>query len=220
MGKLKGGPFGLMTGKTGNLVSYELNGENVTRIKGTRTKPLTKGELKSCDGMRVIQAVLRTFKPVLMIGFARQAKKMAGQNYYNQAVSYNKRYAVLEESDNVAQSTAVDYPKLLVSSGILPPPLNPGLSVHGDEVKVTWSLQPDLEFRHLADRTIIVLYFPSGTDGSGLPCAVWELSGARRSACSDVIHLNPEYAGKPFEAYLAFKGLMENEVSDSVWLKH
>ncbi|WP_276088320.1 DUF6266 family protein [Pedobacter sp. JY14-1] len=112
---------------------------------------------------------------------------------------------------------ALDYSKVLVASGSLPPALNAAFTWRPNGVSFIWALQPDLEYQHLNNRTMILLYFPSGIDNTGRPYAVWELSGVRRSECADFFHLDAACIGKPFEAYIAFTGL-KNEVSDSVWI--
>jgi len=234
MAKLNGGPFGFFHGRIGNLVSYTLNGENITRTAGVRTKPLTTAELLSCEEMKVIQAFLKVIKPMLVAGFTGKARHTRGSNYYNEAVSYNKKHALKKVTpptrmpdfpDNGVTAggqsglpgIVMDYPKVLVSSGPLPPALQPRLTLLPTGVEFTWALQPGLEYRNLEDRVMILLYFPEGIDGSGRPYATFELSGARRAECADTIRLDAACIGKPFQAYIAFSGL-ENEVSDSVWI--
>ncbi len=218
MAKLNGGPFGFFQGRIGNLVSYTLNGENITRTVGVRTKPLSLAEQRGCEEMKVIQAFLKGIKPMLIAGFTGQALKTRGSNYYNEAVSYNKKHALIAaDGQSGLPGIVVNYPKVLVSSGLLPPALDPVLSPHPDGVALTWALQPDLEYRQLGDRMMALLYFPEGIDGSGRPYAIFELSGARRADCTDFISLDDTCIGKPFQAYIAFSGLY-NEVSNSVWI--
>ncbi|WP_276089144.1 DUF6266 family protein [Pedobacter sp. JY14-1] len=218
MAKLNGGPFGFFQGRIGNLVSYTLNGENITRTVGVRTKPLTTAELLSCEGMKVIQAFLKLIKPMLVAGFTGKARHTRGSNYYNEAVSYNKKHALIAaDGQSGLPGIVVDYPKVLVSSGSLPPALQPALTLLPNGVEFTWALQPGLEYRNLGDRMMALLYFPEGIDSSGRPYAVFELSGARRADCGDFIRLDAACIGKPFQAYIAFSGLY-NEVSNSVWI--
>jgi len=212
MGTLNFGPYGHLNGKNGKLVWYTLNGQNVSRMIGSRTKPLTPNELASCQRMEVLNHFLSNITPVLTMGFSG-AVQGTRQNYYNAAVSYNIRHAMKGEYPDIA----LDYHKVLVASGHLPPALNAAFTLQPNGVSFTWDIQPGLEYRYLGNRTMILLYFPSGIDHSGRPYAVWELSGARRSECADFISLDAACIGKPFEAYMAFRGLRD-EVSDSVWI--
>ena len=213
MGKLKNGAFGHVTGRIGNLVCYTLNGENVTRQVGTINKAPTEKKLANYQGLTIANTFQKTILPFINLGFAKAAMQNR-QNPYNEAMSFNKKHALKGNYPFIE----MDYSKALVSRGELPPALDPAISLLPNGLEFSWQMPPDMEYCDTNDRTMLLLYFPQGTDASGRPYAVWELSGARRKAGIDFIELDANEIEKPFEAYISFISDDRFEVSDSVWI--
>jgi hypothetical protein len=212
MGTLNNGPFGHLNGRVGNLVSYTLNGKNVTRIAGKTSKPPTVPKLAEYQRMRVTNNFLKPMLAYLNIGFAMEAEG-TDSNAYNKALSYNKRYALQGDYPDIS----MDYSRAMVSKGPLPPAVSAKVTVNGNMLELIWQVPEGMEQRYLDNRAMIVIYFPHGTDETNTPEAVMELSGARRHECRDVIPLDGQQLGKPFEVYLAFIAADRFNVSDSVW---
>jgi len=211
MGKLKNGAFGHLNGRIGNLVFYTLNGENIARISGRSTKPPTEKQLDNYQRMAVVNQFQKPLLPFLNIGFAK-AGMDSGQKPYNDALSYNKINALQGEYPLIG----MDYSKALVAKGDLPTALNPVINPVSDGVAFSWQMPDVLEWHYGDNRAMLLLYFPEGTDTSGIPAAVCKLSGARRKKCADFISLTPAELAKPFEAYIAFIADDRLQVSNSV----
>ncbi|HKG06156.1 MAG TPA: DUF6266 family protein [Pedobacter sp.] len=210
MGRLSSGPFGFLNGKVGNMVSYALNGQNISRIAGKRTKPYSLKEKANFQRMRVTNVFLKTFVPFINITFA-SAVSGTMKNPYNEAVSFNKKFALTGDYPLIS----LDYSKALVSSGKLPPALAPVVSVLPAGLYFTWQTPADPSGLYQGNRAMILVFFPEGTDATGIPCAICEFSGARRSEGNDFLPLDPSQTGKPFQAYLAFIGEDRMQVSNS-----
>jgi hypothetical protein len=213
MGKLKNGAFGHITGRIGNLVCYTLNGENIAREVGHNSKPPTEKKLANYQRMTVVNQFQKPLLPFLNIGFAKAAME-AGQNPYNEAISFNKVNALKGEYPFIE----MDYSKALVSKGELPPAMAPAISILSNGVEFTWQMPVDLEYCYQNNRAMLLLFFPQGVDTSGVPYAVWELSGARRRDGFDFIDLDSHEQGKPFEAFIAFIADDRFNVSNSMWV--
>lgn len=210
MGTINNGPFGHLNGRVGNLVSYTLNGKNVVRAAGSSAKPPTIPMLANYQRMRVVNRFLKPMVAFLNIGFAKTVEN-TDSNPYNEAVSYNKKHALQGEYPNIK----MDYAKALISKGDLPPALSPALSILPTRIEFTWQIQSGIASRDLNNRAMLMLYFPEGVDASGKPCAVYELSGARRKDGFDFIDLDANELEKPFEAYISFIADDRWNVSDS-----
>ncbi|TKC02935.1 DUF6266 family protein [Pedobacter frigoris] len=208
MGTLDNGAFGHLRGKVGNLVSYTLNGKNVVRELGETTKPPTKPKLANYQKMAVVNAFLKPILPFIKLGFAF-AIQGTDHNQHNEAVSYNKRFALQGEYPNIE----MDYSKALLSKGNLPPALLPATNKLPNGVEFTWQVPADMTYAELCNRAMLLLYFPESKT------ALFDLSGARRSERRDFFPLEPEHLAQIIHAYIAFVGDDRLSVSDSTWIK-
>ena len=213
MGTLDNGPFGHLNGRVGNLVSYTLKGKNVVRVAGKSAKPPTLAKLANYQRMKVVNAFLKPMLAFLNLGFAK-AVEDTDRNPYNEAVSFNKKYAL----QGVYPNISMDYSKALVSKGDLPPAVSPAVNILSNGIEFTWEMQSNIAQQCLNNRVMLVIYFPEGVDATGIPKAAMELSGTRRHECRDFIALSAKELAKPFQAYIAFIADDRLNVSDSVWV--
>ncbi|TKC04277.1 DUF6266 family protein [Pedobacter frigoris] len=207
MGTLDNGAFGHLRGKVGNLVSYTLNGKNVVRELGQTAKPPTRPKLANYQKMAVVNAFLKPILPLINLGFAFAVQR-TDRNQHNEAVSYNKRFALQGEYPDIE----MDYSKALVSKGELPPAQSPAISKLPNGVEFTWQIPADMTYADLYNRAMLLLYFPESKT------AIFDLSGARRSELRDFIPLEPAQLTQTIHAYIAFAGDDRLSVSDSVWI--
>lgn len=213
MGTLNNGPFGHMNGRVGNLVSYTLKGKNVVRAVGKSAEPPSLAKLANYQRMKVVNEFLKPMLAFLNLGFAKVVED-TDRNPYNEAVSYNKRYAL----QGVYPNITMDYSKAMVSKGDLPPALSPALNVLPDGLEFTWEMQSNIAPQYLNNRAMLVVYFPQGVDVTGIPKAVMDLSGARRHECRGFMPLSAQQLASPFQSYIAFIAADKENVSDSVWV--
>ncbi len=208
MGSLNDGPYGGLSGKVGNLVYYNLKGKNVVRKVGYSSKPPTPAKLANYQKMKVVNEFLRPILGFINVGFELA---VAGtlKNPHNEALSYNKKFAMQGEYPNIS----MDYPKALVSMGDLEPAENAAVALHPDGIEFTWYMPADIEWNRKNDRAMLLLYFPD--DNS----CISVLIGATRAACRDFISLAPAYLTKPVQAYMAFASADRKSMSNSVWVE-
>ncbi|MBB2147820.1 DUF6266 family protein [Pedobacter gandavensis] len=206
MGSLKNGLFGGFYGRVGNLVGYELNGKNVIRTIGHSTRPLSSARKINCDRMTIVNKFLRPIDQFIRLGFRL---KVVGtdRNYYNEAVSYNKKHAVSGEYPNAQ----LDYPKAMVSMGSLLKAESPQIQLIETEIEFTWEVPADLPWKNRNDRAMILLYWPD--QGQTTSC----LSGSHRHEGKHRIQIDPNLVHERIEAYISFINDDATEVSDSVY---
>lgn len=206
MGKLVGGPFGMLHGRVGNLVAYVLNGENVMRQIGRSTKPLTTARKANCEKMTVVNRFLQPALAYIQIGFRFEAAG-TNRNAYNEAVSYNKMNALQGEYPNIS----MDYSKVLVSKGKLPVAKKPQIERTAEGVVFTWDTS-DIPVEQKNDRAMLLVSYPEMGEMSYHP------SGARRVEGKDMIPVGWNYKDAHMEVYISFINPEGTQVSDSVYV--
>lgn len=206
MGSLQNGLFGGFKGRVGNLVGYELNGKNVIRTIGHSGKPLSPARKINCDRMTIVNHFLRPIQSFIKPGFRL---KIVGtdRNYYNEAVSYNKKHAVSGEFPNAQ----MDYPKAMLSMGTLLKADKPQIKLVGTEIEFSWEVPADLPWRNLNDRAMVLLYWPDQHQHTHC------LSGSHRKDGKHRIQIDPNLANQRVEAYISFINDDASEISDSVY---
>ncbi|MCX2452563.1 DUF6266 family protein [Pedobacter sp. PLR] len=206
MGTFQNGLFGGFKGRIGNLVGYELNGKNVIRTIGHSNKPLSPARKINCDRMTIVNHFLRPIKTFIKSGFRL---KVVGtdRNFYNEAVSYNKKHAVSGEFPNAQ----LDYPKVMLSMGTLLKAEKPQIQLIGTEIEFSWEVPADLPWRNRTDRAMVLLYWPDQHQHTHC------LSGSHRMDGKHRIQIAPDLANQRVEAYISFISDDATEISDSVY---
>jgi hypothetical protein len=207
MGKAKHGIYGPITGRVGNLVFYELNGDNVVRGKGDRTAKLSKAQKANCENMSVLMRFFKTTKAFLRVGFASEAKG-TNQNFHNIATAYNKLNALVMQ-DGQAE---IDYPKVLLSRGTALEPQQARVEATAAGLTFSWNFDKIENWSSREDQVMLMAYFPESDD------AVYVTSGAKRETSTDTLEIHASYLGKRMETYISFVSNDREAVSSSVYL--
>ena len=207
MGKLTNGAFGPLTGKVGNMVSYMLNGQNITRMNGKSKKPFTIPQKNNLLQMKVINKVLQDMRGFLRAGFGPACKDTVC-NFQNLAVKHNKPQALTGYYPEVA----VDFSKLLVSYGNVPQPVDAKAELVPEGLKFTWDVTNQSFSPSSIDQVMMLAYFPErGT-------MAFNTSGAKRDTGFDLLPLNALQKNYIMEVYIAFRADDRNDVSESLYL--
>ncbi|WP_316841992.1 DUF6266 family protein [Pedobacter gandavensis] len=205
MGKLNNGLFGGFSGRVGNLVGYILNGKPIVRVIGHSDKPLSPARKANCQKMTVINEFLRPHLNFIRTGF-RLITVGTDRNFYNEAVSYNKKHAV----QGVYPNITMDYTKALVSMGNLLPAAKTEISNHEHGIEFKWEVPADLLWEHRNDRAMLLIHFPDAKVSTAV------MSGSRRHEGREVVAIDPSLAGSRIEAYISFINEDATEISNSV----
>ncbi|WP_316748622.1 DUF6266 family protein [Pedobacter gandavensis] len=206
MGSLQNGLFGGFNGRVGNLVGYELNGKNVIRTIGHSGKPLSPARKINCDRMTIVNKFLRPISSFIKVGFRL---KVVGtdRNFYNEAVSYNKKHAVT----GVYPDAELDYPKAMLSMGTLLKAEKPSIQHVGAEIEFSWEVPADLPWKNQKDRAMLLLYWPDQNQHTHI------LSGSHRKDGKQSVQIDQNLASQRVEAYISFVNEDATEISDSVY---
>ncbi|MDR6781796.1 hypothetical protein ABIE26_001716 [Pedobacter africanus] len=206
MGKLLGGIYGPTTGTTGNLTSYVLNGQNIIRMRAHSRTRSSERQLDNEMRMKVISDFFFHMKPILKAGFGPAAKNTT-KNYYNIAVSYNKKHALKGFYPNVE----VDYPNVLLSDGDLLPAENPVAKRVSGGIEFTWDTD-GFAWGNGADQVMVLAYFPE-SGRREMFCY-----GARRMEGREFLPLQDNQMEQPAETYISFISPDRSEVARSIYL--
>ncbi|MES2828282.1 MAG: DUF6266 family protein [Bacteroidota bacterium] len=206
MGKLLAGPYGPTIGKIGNNVQYMLNGKNVIRMCGVTSKPPTVKQLADRQRMKVANAFVKTVQMVINVGF-KFIVADTDRNQYNEAVSYHKKNAITGEYPD----QALNFVMVKLSTGELPPPINPAIAKRAEGVEFTWETPMLNENARRSDKAMLLIYYPENRS-SIFNCE------ANRSEGKQLIEVPEKMLSAPFEAYIFFLAWDGNSVSDSVYV--
>jgi len=194
------------TGKVGNVVIRELNGQVVTSGLGERTKPFTQGELKNQDRIAVINKLLRPVKEFIKVGF-HQITANTTSNYQNYAVKINNPGALKLDGADVE----IDYSKAIFSKGNMPAIAHADIKVTDEGIEFSWDPNWKLKGMKDSDRVMLLALCPSKET------AYFVLDGNKRSSGKDaveILHFNEQVI---LQTYLAFIAADRKSISTSIY---
>lgn len=206
MAILKNGILGGVKGKVANLVGYQLNGQDIIREIGSSSKPPTEKQLNNKLQMKVLMEFLSTLDTLLETGFNPKANGTT-KNYHNLAVFYNKPGALKGFYPDVE----IDYPKIVISSGDLPQPVNPVVELVDEGLKFSWNTE-GLAWPYLTDQVMLLAYAP------GTKEKMFKNSGARRAEGTDILSITDTMRTGILEVYISFVSDDRKRVADSMYL--
>lgn len=209
MGKLLHGPFGTITGKVGKTVCYNLKGQPVIRQIGVSKKKSSEKQLASRQRFRVINKLLRPINGFINLGFMFEIIGTT-HNQHNVATSNNMLQAIKGSYPDFE----VEYSKVIVSKGKLPAARAATAIVTEVNITIGWEYDNNQDFSLRSDRLMALFFYPKTNS------AIYFLSGAERSAGTQIFDI-PAYEseGRP-EIYISFFAEDRLSVSDSIWVNY
>jgi len=201
MGKLTNGIFGAVNGKVGNIIGYNLNGQQVIRTIGVNNKPLSEKQLNNKLQMKVIMQFFHQMDTLIQMGFSPEARNTT-KNYHNLAIAYNKPNALTGFYPDVA----IDFSKILISAGNLPQPENTKIERIGNQLEFTW------EGIRNTDQVMLLAYAPITKQ------MVFEASGAKRAQGKEKLILKPGMENEILELYISFVSNDRMQAANSLYL--
>lgn len=208
MAKLTKGIFGPISGKLGPVVggtwkgiAYLREASKIKKKKIGRTPAQVANEMK----FKFVHQWLVPFSPYVTVGFAMLAND---KTELNAAFSANYHRAISGQYPDLA----VDYSKVVISAGALPPLNNPQISFTGpDTLEISWqqNTSPDASFD---DQLMLVLYHPDTKKADGF------IGGVKRAALHHSFTIEAELVGKELEVYLSITSVDRKKISDSLYM--
>ena len=206
MGIYKNGGANVPQGKTGNTVSYMLNGQMVSRSIGKvwhRTKRQRANEAK----MKFVNQFLKPFKPVLNMGLKNSPRKQT-QGVYNLAFAIHRATALTGEYPDLQ----IDLTKVRLSVGSIPVPENASVVQNGSVLDFRWNADMEAELADQDDQVMLVAYFPKSRK------VIYDCAGAKRGAEFQQLPLTSFVDKTVAEVFVAFISGDRKDVSDTVYL--
>lgn len=201
--KKKGGPA---SGKTGNTVSYWLNGQWVTRTIGVNNKEPTVLQLAVWHVTSLIATLLRPVKSFIKIGFALEVKHKP-MYPYSKAVAENYEKALKGEYPEVE----IDYPKAVFSKGSMPVNYETTVELSDKGIRFTWDASSIFLGMHPNDRVMMVAYCPEKK------YAFYDPDGARRKEGTDFLPMIKYPDQVVIHTYVAFIAANKKSISTTFY---
>lgn len=198
---------GYWHGKLGKTTTYPLNGVLVTRLIGKSTKPPTELQKGVRLRTKLVSAFLFPVKEFIEVGYEREAKrlKLLPQN---PAFSYNWKHAVTGEFPKLK----IDFAKVLLSYGTMPPPVNLQVIASDKGLIFNWGPQEGVTGTHWSDQVMLLAYFPK------LKKSAYMTAGASRYKGTDLLVVFDVEHGHFAETYIAFVSNDRKSISKSVYV--
>ena len=211
MGILQNGLTSRTTGRVANLVTYELNGQNVLRSIGINNKPKTIPQLNNQLRMKVINNFFRSMDGFLIQSFGPTARGTK-YNYQNLSIRNNMPNALKGYYPDVE----IDYSKIIFSLGALPQPLEAKAEWTDEGVKFTWDTSVGSSWPECRDQVMMLIYFPDKAKNKR--DVIYETAGAKRSAGTDILPVPSDYHDRPIEAYMTFVAEDRSDLCNSLYI--
>ncbi|WP_449440019.1 DUF6266 family protein [Pedobacter steynii] len=204
MAKLTSGIFGPISGKVGGLVGASWKNIAYVRTKPQKTtKPPTAAQIASRGKFRFVNELLVPFYPFITVGFKNMAR---GKTEMNVAFTQNFNEPIV----GVYPDLSVDYAKLTLSKGTLPPLISIQAALIGaDLIKVTWDPNNHGTFD---DQIMLTIYSPELKIADGF------VGGVKRRDKECTFRFNPKLIGKALEVYISVVALNGARVGNTEYL--
>ncbi|ALL04528.1 hypothetical protein AQ505_02875 [Pedobacter sp. PACM 27299] len=200
------GPFGRPSGKIGNVVFYELNGQIVGRGIGKAGKP-SKKQLANRQAMSATMDFLKPMTDFINVSFKSEAEGSL-KNPHNLATSYNKKNALTGEYPNIR----VDYTKAILSKGQLESANQLKISKGENGLHLSWDSSV-AENGENDDLLMVMISHPGRKRASSY------LNAARRVEGICYLPLAKDWMmEEQMEIYVCFKSANGKLISDSTYV--
>lgn len=201
------GPQGPHRGRIGNMVYYDLNGQNVGRQIGRITKPPTENQLKNWEVMKLVPPFLSSMLEFINLGFSVE-KLGTTKNSYNIAMELNIKQIVT----GVYPDLAIDYSKVTLSKGILKPAQNPTAEMEAEAIRFNWDTSPQMPWEESTDQVMMLACFPVQQK------VFYTLFGKDRIAGSDSLAIPDDLLDQPVYTYISFVSANRRQLADSMFI--
>lgn len=210
MGILKDGINGPFSGRVGNIVGYELNGQRIVRSLPSRPKRKpTKLAALNQQRMKVVSQFLAPIKPIINWGYKDLAPPGSRVGTFQQAQSYTFKNSLDYDTEN-DNMPYVNPEKVLLFRGEEQPPKNPRVRREDNTLIFEW--EPVGSYQHY-QMLIAVVY-----DGD----AIYDILAAGPDISVGTYAWQPlgsaMTADKPLHVYVGSKDTLTDKLSDSVYL--
>jgi len=208
MAKVKSG-FGLgLSGRFGDHVyTQQPDGSTtISNVPEPSSKPRTNAQHAVIQDTQLCSAFFNPIQYVLKVGFELEKKKGNGNNL---AVAHLRKNGGLT---GVYPNRQIDYSKVLLSRGKMPPPENAAVTVTDIGFSFTWDTHVEARNTHYSDQVMLVATFPE------LQKAVFVTGGPQRYDGTALLVPNGIRRGATAQIYMSFMSNNHKSMSNSIYL--
>lgn len=210
MGIVKKGIAKGISGKVGDFVfSQQKDGTTtVSEVQDFSDRVFSMRQLAAQAVTTLCSHFIKPIKSFLEIGYALDAENF-NFNCNNAMASHLRNAAIIGEYPDLK----IDFAKVLVTKGSLPPPKDVTIKVNENGLAFTWNPAiVDGDGTHYSDQIIMLAYFPE------LEKVRYTAGGAQRFTGKDLLMLTGMEKGNLAEIYISFITDNRKEISNSVHL--
>lgn len=209
MAILKHGINGPFSGKVGNIVGYQLNGQNVIRSLSsyTKRKP-TELTLINRGRMKAVSQFLRPIKNIIAFGYKHVAPAGSRVGTFQAAQSHTFKHAIAYGEGNIPY---VNPENVLVFRGNLMPPSNlEAIRQENGIIRISWNAKKSVRGSVL----LVLAYMPAESYFLFEEGGIKSEQGSYDWFVGDPITAKPEIV----HIYAGFYDIVRDELSDSVYV--
>jgi len=192
------------TGRSGNKVTYYLNGTLVERLIGLNTHPPTANQYRCRQATSLISALLRPVKEFVNVGYEFEGKA-AMKVPYHLATSYHYSHAITGEYPE----QRINYAKVLFSKGSMPLTEEVRAELISTGIKFSWAPLPTLDGHNKTDIVMLMAYESVKKEG------FFSLGGPIRSAGTAAMSFQGIKRKLVLETYICFMSANRKSISNS-----
>ena len=203
MAKLLGKPQ--FSGRTGNLVHATWNGRPYVRMR-----PHWKGRYKPTPAQILNQKKFK-YAMLLMRDF-RELLKLTVEFEIGQSTSSSAMKALLNDAIvGVHPDLSVDFSRMQVARGSLPPATNAKVESTGTGLKFSWADETERDKEYFLSHSILVAYNPETND------VFYELNGPIRTRLSGEMNIPEFWRDKELHTWISFRSVDFKLKANSVY---
>ncbi len=206
----KGNPF-KAKGRIGNLVFYNLKGEDLIRVIPANVhNPNTTAQSNHRTKVKLASKFLKTMNEFIKIGYQATSADYPA----NEARQY-----LIKNCFNITPAGPVlDYKKVLIARGDIPAPLEYKMSVEANSASISWKTSTRDTVKRQDDRAMVAMFME---DGEKSTSELMHTPAHRRDGSVTVTipsHTVPAQIWMFFYNAEEEVGKSRKNISDSVWL--
>jgi hypothetical protein len=209
MARINNGIMGAFHGIVGHIEGYTRKGQAIIRA---RRRPVsdTKTSLaqRACrQSMKVVNEFTHPITNYVRMGFELEAAP-TNKTANNLAKSYQLLHGLKGEYPNIE----IDYPKVRVTSGILPVAKNPKVVLEDNQLHFSWDQDAGADGKSNSDQVLLLVYYPDRKE------ATQTYARAKRSEMKEILQIPRLKPGERIETYISFISATRKKISNSVYV--
>ena len=194
------------SGKMGNINTYLLKTQIISRVIGKTNKPATVPQLVCRQKFDVLGHFLKPVKPFINVGFDLVTRGTKWSPI-NKATSVNYSNAIKGEFPH----QEIDYSKAILTMGNMPSVENVDVQVVDGGLEFSWDPNWKIGNMLSSDRVMLLAYCPAKCT------AFFILDGEKRSKGKEQLEILPSQDKVNLHTYLAFIAADRKRISTSIY---